>query len=115
MLLLLLLLAACRVTEIDGVGNTLAQSTPIRRRSGRTSNSNVLVDANLPVSGVMDFDLADVASAFDDGSLLTVITHEMGHVLGIGGFVQQLSLYLVVHCSIVSHVTTSKSEQQLLA
>jgi Leishmanolysin len=79
--------AAHRVTEIDGVGNTLAQSTPIRRRSGRTGDSNVLVDANLPVSGVMDFDLADVASAFDDGSLLTVITHEMGHVLGIGEIV----------------------------
>jgi Leishmanolysin len=86
--MMLLLLAAtsavCRVTEIDGVGNTLAQSTPIRRRSGKTSDSNVLVDANLPVSGVMDFDSADTANALADGSLLTIVTHEMGHVLGIG-------------------------------
>ena len=39
---------------------------------------------HLPATGVMSFDTADLARMEADGSLLHVITHEMGHVLGIG-------------------------------
>jgi predicted Zn-dependent protease len=38
----------------------------------------------LPLSGAMEFDVADVQDGFKDGSLLVTVTHEMGHVLGIG-------------------------------
>jgi hypothetical protein len=49
-----------------------------------TSNGQAMKDGGIPISGTMEFDIADSASGFKDGSLLTVITHEMGHVLGIG-------------------------------
>jgi hypothetical protein len=38
----------------------------------------------IPFSGIMQFDTADLALLESDGSLLKVILHEMGHVLGIG-------------------------------
>jgi hypothetical protein len=69
---------SCRVRPIDGVGKTLAQSTPLWTRAGQAQ------DAGLPLSGGMEFDEADVQDGFKDGSLLVTVTHEMGHVLGIG-------------------------------
>jgi hypothetical protein len=71
------------VADIDGVGGTLAQSGPNMKRTA-TSNGQAMKDGGIPISGTMEFDIADSASGFKDGSLLTVITHEMGHVLGIG-------------------------------
>jgi hypothetical protein len=38
----------------------------------------------LPYHGSMQFDSADLASMLSKGTLLSVIEHEMGHVLGIG-------------------------------
>ncbi|WP_407285485.1 leishmanolysin-related zinc metalloendopeptidase [Streptomyces sp. BP-8] len=40
--------------------------------------------AGLPAKGVMRFDTADLDRMEADGTLNDVITHEMGHVLGIG-------------------------------
>ena len=40
--------------------------------------------ALLPAKGVMFFDTADLAEMEREGTLNDVITHEMGHVLGIG-------------------------------
>jgi hypothetical protein len=40
----------------------------------------------------MSFDTADLAQMESDGSLVDVITHEMGHVLGIGTIWQRKSL-----------------------
>jgi len=62
------------IARIDGPGNILGQAGPRYVRN---------VD-NLPLSGVMFFDIDDLAlleeyELFDD-----VIVHEMGHVLGIG-------------------------------
>ncbi|KAG5181125.1 hypothetical protein JKP88DRAFT_246326 [Tribonema minus] len=67
---------AARVGPIDGPFNILASAGPkfLRSASG----------LNLPVSGVMNFDIADVQSQIDAGTFLSVILHEMGHVLGIG-------------------------------
>lgn len=59
---------------IDGPGGTLGQAGPDAFRSGTF----------LPYHGVMQFDSADLAGLEANGQLLSVILHEMGHVLGIG-------------------------------
>jgi len=59
---------------IDGTGNILGQAGPDAFRSG----------SGLPYHGSMEFDSADLLSMLSNGTLLSVIEHEMGHVLGIG-------------------------------
>lgn len=59
---------------IDGPGRILGRAGPTHLRPGSL----------LPVRGVMTFDSADLAGMEADGSLVDVIVHEMGHVLGIG-------------------------------
>jgi hypothetical protein len=66
-------------SAIDGPGGILGQAGPTHiRPPGRRPS------ANLPVKGIMAFDTADLAQMESDGTLNDVITHEMGHVLGIG-------------------------------
>ena len=60
--------------NIDGPGGILGQAGPNGLRNG----------SFLPYTGGMRFDTADLAAMEQNGSLLDVITHEMGHVLGIG-------------------------------
>lgn len=64
--------------DIDGAGgpdgNVLGQARPVLLREG----------SRLPITGVMTFDTYDLESMESDGTLLDVIVHEMGHVLGIG-------------------------------
>jgi hypothetical protein len=66
-------------TPIDGVGDILGQAGPKRLRP-----QNAGAAAFLPATGDMQFDTADLASMEADGTLDDVITHEMGHVIGIG-------------------------------
>jgi hypothetical protein len=68
------MLISASATSIDGVGGILGQSGPDAFRAG----------TDLPYHGVMQFDSADMASMEQSGLLLSVILHEMGHVLGIG-------------------------------
>lgn len=68
------LLISASATPIDGAGNILGQAGPDRFRSG----------SQLPYHGTMQFDSADMAQMEANGTLLGVIEHEMGHVLGIG-------------------------------
>jgi hypothetical protein len=65
--------------EIDGAGQILGQAGPTALRPRSAGKS-----ALLPAKGIMTFDSADLAEMEADGSLGDVITHEMGHVLGIG-------------------------------
>jgi hypothetical protein len=58
----------------DGPGGTLGSAGP----------RFVRVPSNLPITGEMNFDTADLADMEQDGTLIDVILHEMGHVLGIG-------------------------------
>lgn len=67
---------------IDGRGGILGQAGPTRLRPG----------SFLPAAGVMEFDSADLATMESDGSLVSVITHEMGHVLGFGTNWDELGL-----------------------
>jgi hypothetical protein len=65
--------------DIDGPGKILGQAGPTHVRP-RTAGK----DAFLPAKGTMAFDTADLQQMEHDGTLNDVITHEMGHVLGIG-------------------------------
>jgi hypothetical protein len=67
------LLIFAGVEEIDGPGGILGSAGPCFLRGG-----------GLPFLGLMRFDAADVAWMESGGLLQGVITHEMGHVLGIG-------------------------------
>lgn len=59
---------------IDGASGVLGQAGPTRLRN----------DSLLPATGIMEFDIGDLAQLEASGGLLNVIVHEMGHVLGIG-------------------------------
>jgi hypothetical protein len=73
------LLILAQGVEIDGPGTILGQAGPTRLRPATAGAA-----AFLPARGTMSFDTADLAQMEKDGSLVDVITHEMGHVLGIG-------------------------------
>jgi hypothetical protein len=68
------LLIFATLEPIDGPGAVLGQAGPCFIRNG----------SNLPLIGLMRFDVADVNNLQNNGQLTNVILHEMGHVLGIG-------------------------------
>ena len=64
---------------IDGPGGILGQAGPTHLRPASAGAA-----AFIPAKGRMQFDTADLAGMQANGTLKDVITHEMGHVLGIG-------------------------------
>jgi hypothetical protein len=60
--------------NLDGPGGVLGQAGPTAFRPM----------GGLPYAGIMQFDTADLVNMENEGTLVDVITHEMGHVLGIG-------------------------------
>jgi hypothetical protein len=73
------LLIEAQGVAIDGPGNILGQAGPTNLRPRSAG-----VNAYLPAKGIMSFDSDDLDAMEADGTLLDVITHEMGHVIGIG-------------------------------
>lgn len=71
-----------RGATIDGEGGVLGQAGPTWVRIG----------SFLPIAGVMTFDRDDLQKLEDDGLLLSVILHEMGHVIGSGTIWNRLGL-----------------------
>jgi hypothetical protein len=76
------LIILAKVGPIDGAGsptsgNILAQAGPVLIRTGGDQ---------LTLLGCMIFDEADIDELLRGGSFTNVVTHEMGHVLGIGTF-----------------------------
>lgn len=65
--------------DIDGPGSILGQAGPTHIRPASAGTA-----AGLPSKGIMSFDTADLADMEAQGTLGDVITHEMGHVLGVG-------------------------------
>lgn len=72
---------------IDGPGGTLGQAGPTHLRPASAGAA-----AFLTAKGIMSFDTADLAKMGAAGTLNDVITHEMGHVLGIGTLWEQKGL-----------------------
>lgn len=70
--------------SIDGRGQILGQAGPTHLRPGSL----------LPARGLMSFDVDDLEQMEDDGSLIDVILHEMGHVLGLGTLWSRFGLIL---------------------
>lgn len=70
------------VAAIDGPGMTLGQAGPCVVRS----------TGNLPLIGIMQFDVADLAGLENQGLLQFVILHEMLHVIGFGSVWNSLGL-----------------------
>lgn len=67
---------------IDGPGEILGGSSPVNIRAGW----------KLPNAGWMVFDSDDIEYMYDQGILVNVIMHEIGHLLGIGTFWNKLDL-----------------------
>ena len=65
--------------RIDQANGILGQAGPTLLRPKAAGTH-----AFLPARGEMSFDIADLTVLESDGSLVDVIAHEMGHVLGIG-------------------------------
>jgi len=63
---------------IDGPGGILGAAGPCFLRNSNTANPF------LAATGTMRFDTADLVNLEANGTLVAVITHEMGHILGIG-------------------------------
>lgn len=74
-------------TAIDGPGMILGQAGPTHLRPASAGPA-----AFLTAKGIMSFDTADLAKMNAAGTLNDVITHEMGHVLGIGTLWEQKGL-----------------------
>jgi hypothetical protein len=74
-------------TNIDGPGQILGQAGPTHLRPAGAGNSRFI-----PAKGIMSFDTADLEEMEQRGTLGDVITHEMGHVLGIGTIWRQKGL-----------------------
>ena len=70
--------------RIDGPGAILGQAGPVDLRPR----------SFIPATGVMSFDSADLEQMEEDGSLVTVIVHEMAHVLGFGTIFDRLGLIM---------------------
>jgi hypothetical protein len=73
------LLIEAKGIPIDGTNGILGQAGPTNLRPASAGAA-----AFLPAKGIMQFDTADLAQMEADGTLVDVITHEMGHVIGIG-------------------------------
>lgn len=65
---------------IDGVGAVLGRAGPEFSRVGQGNPRYNY----MPITGIMEFDSADVGALEAAGQLDDVILHEMGHVLGLG-------------------------------
>jgi Leishmanolysin len=73
------LLIEAQGVAIDGAGRILGQAGPTNLRPAAAGTNSFI-----PAKGIMSFDTADLAQMEADGTLVDVITHEMGHVIGIG-------------------------------
>jgi hypothetical protein len=73
------LLIEAQGVAIDGPGGILGQAGPTNLRPASAG-----VSAFLPAKGIMSFDSDDLSEMESIGTLVDVITHEMGHVIGIG-------------------------------
>ena len=75
-------LILARGADIDGPGRILGQAGPTHVRPATAGDA-----AFIPAKGRMTFDTADLEQMEQRGTLNDVITHEMGHVIGVSGLI----------------------------
>ena len=75
-------LILARGADIDGPGRILGQAGATHVRPANAGDS-----AFIPARGRMTFDTADLEQMEQRGTLNDVITHEMGHVIGVSGLI----------------------------
>ena len=75
-------LILARGADIDGPGRILGQAGATHVRPANAGDS-----AFIPARGRMTFDMADLEQMEQRGTLNDVITHEMGHVIGVSGLI----------------------------
>src|SRR5829696_10148319 len=75
-------LILARGADIDGPGRILGQAGATHVRPANAGDS-----AFIPARGRMTFDTADLEQLEQRGTLNDVITHEMGHVIGVSGLI----------------------------
>jgi hypothetical protein len=82
-------------SKIDGPGQILGSAylTKIRQRGSGVTNPRTGQQYWTAVTGVMEFDTADIPLLITDGVFDPVILHEMGHVLGVGTLWTDNGLY----------------------
>ncbi len=76
---------------IDGVGGVLGSAGP---QTGFYNNSAGTADYVYVSTGQMQFDTADLANMESNGSLFSVIVHEMAHVIGFGTLWTYIGAYV---------------------
>ncbi|MXW18926.1 MAG: hypothetical protein F4139_06935 [Gemmatimonadetes bacterium] len=69
------------IDSIDGVGNVVGSAGPCHVRAISYGFETIV---STPTVGAIILDEADVAQMESQGSLLSVVTHELAHVLGFG-------------------------------
>ena len=85
------------VQIIDGPGKILAQAGPCFTRDANDLRT---------VVGVMEFDVDDLNTLSNTGTLQDVITHEMLHVIGFGVFWNDLNLLTGFNTATVGYIGT---------
>jgi hypothetical protein len=65
--------------ELDGAGGIVGQAGPTHLRPAAAGEA-----AYLPAKGIMSFDVTDLELLASEGTLVDVLAHELGHVLGFG-------------------------------
>ena len=73
------ILILARGDGLDGAGGVLSAAAPAAFRPAGLGEAS-----GLPAAGRMVFDTADLADLEEAGLLDDAVTHEMGHVLGVG-------------------------------
>lgn len=69
------------IDSIDGVGNVIGSAGPCHVRAISYGFGSII---STPTVGALILDEADVAQMESQGTLLSVVTHELAHVLGFG-------------------------------
>lgn len=100
------LLILAQGEDIDGPGRILGQAGPTHLRPASAGTA-----AFIPAKGIMSFDSADLQSMEEDGTLGDVITHEMGHVIGVGTIWSRKGLLQGAGTSNPTFVGPSASEE----
>jgi hypothetical protein len=72
--------------NIDGVGRVLGGAAPLfgQELDDRANNPRTGQPYFIALSGILEFDIADIDREIEQGRFLEIVKHEIGHVIGVG-------------------------------